>query len=271
MTELKALRHFIVDMDGVLYHGDKPVTGGGDFLDTLRDQGLRFVLLTNNSTLTPQQYVEKLARMSIRVSEAEILTSALATALYLKRVAPPASRIYMIGEDGIRTALREASFILSDGRADYVVVGFDRHVTYQKLKTASLAIRSGAIYVATNPDTTLPCEEGLAPGIGAILAAITAATGVTPIVIGKPRRAIFQQALARLQATERDTAAIGDRLDTDIVGARSVGLTTIFLLGGASSEEELRASKVHPDYVFPHIRALHRALLKPDCCGSQDG
>jgi len=199
--------------------------------------------------------------MNIRVQEDEILTSALATASYLKSVASPGSRIYVIGEDGIETALREAGFILSNDHIDYVVVGFDRRLTYEKLKIASLAIRAGATFIATNPDTTLPSEEGLAPGNGAILAAITAATGVTPIVIGKPQRAVFEQALARLRATPKDTGVIGDRLETDILGAKSVGLTTIFLFGGASGEEDLKTSKIQPDYIFANIRTLHHALF----------
>ena len=167
----------------------------------------------------------------------------------------------MIGESGINSALGQAGITLSDTSVDYVVVGLDRQLTYEKLRIASLAIRGGARFIATNPDPTLPTEEGLAPGIGSILAAITAATGVTPTVVGKPQRSIFEQALLALSADTEDTAAIGDRIDTDILGAHSMGLTTIFLLGGASSEQDLSASEVRPDYVFPHMRALHRAAF----------
>ena len=262
MTALKALRHFIIDMDGVLYHGNQPNEGSAALLNELRSRGLGLLLLTNNSTLTPQQYVEKLARMDIRVSVSEILTSALATAQYLAAIAQPASRVYMIGENGLETALREAGFTLANHEVDFVVVGLDRHLTYEKLKIASLAIRAGAAYIATNPDVTLPTEEGLAPGIGAILAAISAATAVRPTVIGKPQPAAFRQALSLLQASPADTAAIGDRIETDIEGAQSVGLTTIFLLGGASSEDDVRSSPVRPDYVFPDMLALHDALSR---------
>ena len=268
MVPLSAIRHFIIDMDGVLYHGNQPVDGAADFLKAIREHGKRFILLTNNSTMTPGQFRSKLADMSISVSEDRIVTSASATALYLKSVAAPESRVYVIGESGIHSALRETGFTLSDSRIDYVVVGLDRQVTYEKLRIASLAIRGGAAFVATNPDPTLPTEDGLAPGIGSILAAITAATGVTPTVVGKPQRSIFEQALLKLRADTKDTAAIGDRIDTDIVGAHSMGVTTIFLLGGASSEHDLSVSAVKPDYVFPHMRALHRAAFDSAAAGA---
>jgi 4-nitrophenyl phosphatase len=140
-----------------------------------------------------------------------------------------------------------------------VVVGFDRHLTYRKIATASLAIRAGAKFIGTNPDNTLPSELGQMPGNGATLAAIAAASDKAPLIIGKPQPAIFQLALQRLQAEPQSTAMVGDRLDTDILGGHAVGLVTVLLLSGVTSGEDLAGSSLIPDLILEDVAALHRA------------
>ena len=259
MSRLKEVEAFVIDMDGVLYRVDAPIPGAAQFLQALQQKGTPFLLLTNNSTLTPEMYVAKLSRMGIKVQPADILTSALATAGYLRANVPTGSRVYVIGEEGIFDAVRNTGCVITDENPEYVVVGFDRQISYEKLATATLAIRRGAKYVATNPDLTLPSEAGQLPGCGAILAAITAASGVAPLMIGKPQREMFDQAVEHLGSDRSTTAMVGDRIETDIVGAQNAGLLTVLLLSGASTQEEAARMEWPADFVFNDIGALLEA------------
>ena len=214
------------------------------------------MFLTNNSTRTPGQHVTKLGKMGIVIEESDDLTSAQATALYMEKIAPPGASVYAIGEEGLRAALGERYTIAEEG-ADFVVVGMDTGLTYEKLRVATLLIRGGAKFIATNPDKTLPTEEGFVPGNGASLAALEAATGVAPFVVGKPEPAIFDLALARMGVGKEGVAVIGDRLETDILGGHRAGLSTILVLSGATSRQELENSSIKPDLVFENVRQLY--------------
>lgn len=257
--KLRALKSFIIDMDGVLYRGQQPLAGAKEFLNYLQEQGVPFILATNNSTLTPRQYVAKLRAMDIEVTAEHILTSGQATAVYLSKIAPPKTRVYVIGEEGLFFAMKEQGFLITDKEVNFVVVGLDFGVTYEKLKIATMAIRAGASFIGTNPDTTLPTERGLIPGTGAILSALEAATGVNPLVIGKPQPILLQLAMEKLGANPDGTAIIGDRLETDILGGREIGLTSVLVLTGISDREELETSPSQPDLVFEDIGRFYQA------------
>jgi 4-nitrophenyl phosphatase len=259
-AKLTQLRSLIIDMDGVLYRLNTPLAGAAEFLQFLRQTRKRFLLVTNNSTLTPAQYVDKLAGMGIAAREDDILTSGEATAQYLASVAPPGTRVYVIGEHGIRVALEKRGFVLAeDTEVAYVVAALDRQLTYDKLRTATLAIHAGAQFIGTNPDKTLPTEAGLIPGAKAILAALEVATGTPPLIIGKPEPAMLQLALHKLRAEPETTAIIGDGLETDIPGGHRLGLMTILVLSGVTAPEQLARSALQPDLVYPDIATLHRA------------
>jgi 4-nitrophenyl phosphatase len=220
------------------------------------------LLFTNNSTLTPDQYVEKLATMGIHVKREQIFTSAQATALYLPQILEPGAPVYMIGEDGLRAALVEAGYELVEDRAvEAVVVGMDTHVTYAQLRLATLAIRGGALFVGTNPDVTFPAEDGIVPGNGAILAALETATEQAPLIIGKPEKPIFDIALKRLDACPDTTVMIGDRPETDILGAKQASLKTIFVLSGVADEQDLQTWNLIPDWTYEDVSALHASWL----------
>jgi 4-nitrophenyl phosphatase len=267
-AKLTQMHSLIIDMDGVLYRLNTPLAGAAEFLQLLRQRDKRFILVTNNSTLTVAQYVEKLAGMGIAASEEDILTSAEATAQYLASVAAPKTRVNLIGEYGIRFALEKRGFVLAeDSDVAYVVAALDRQLTYDKLKSAALAIRGGAQFIGTNPDRTLPTEEGLIPGAKAILAALEVATDTAPLIIGKPEPAMLQLALQKLGAEPKTTAIIGDGLETDIPGGHRLGLMTILVLSGVTTGQQLARSALQPDLVYPDIAALHRAWaqgLEPD-------
>ncbi|GAB4256204.1 MAG: HAD-IIA family hydrolase [Methylomicrobium sp.] len=259
----------IIDMDGVLWHGSKPLPGLIDFFETLREKDLRFILATNNATLTADQYVEKLADMGVSITAEQVLTSAMATAFFLsQQVDPAVTRVFVIGEDGARQPLIERGFTLVDSfqpdrpseNADVVVCGLDRTLTWQKLATATYSIRNGATFIGTNADTSLPTEYGMTIGNGAILAALQAATGVAPITIGKPEPIMYRQAMSLLRAEPGETIAIGDRLDTDILGAVRAGMSSLMVLTGVSSAADLERSDFQPTWIMPDIRAITQVL-----------
>ena len=259
LDKLKPIQSLIIDMDGVLYRGDRAMPGAKEFIRLLRQQGVPFVLLTNNSTRTTWQYVTKLQRMGIEVEESVILTSGQAAAMYLEKVAPPGASVYLIGEDGLRLEVARRGFTIVEEDVAFVVVGMDTRLTYEKLKKATLAIRRGARFIGTNPDKTFPLPEGIVPGAGAILAALKASTGVKPFVVGKPQRAIFELALEKMDAAPDKAAVIGDRLDTDIAGGVDAGLTTILLLSGIARSQDVERSSVKPDLVFADMQELYEA------------
>ena len=247
-------------MDGVLWRGETPLPGLHDFFALLEVRHLPYVLATNNASKTPEQYIEKLARMGVTTTTEHVLNSATAAADYLATQAAPGTPVYPIGGPGIREALRSHGFTLTDGDyADYVVVGWDRDLTWQKLATATLLIRRGAGFIAANPDRTFPMENGLVPGNGAQVAALVAATDVTPMMIGKPAPSLYERALARMGTSPQETLVIGDRLDTDILGGLRLGMPTALVLSGITQADELAGTPIHPDVFFDDLAALVRA------------
>lgn len=259
MLTLSHLRAFIIDMDGVLWEGQRPLPGLPEFFATLRQRGLKFVLATNNASQTPEQYLAKLANFGITVSREEILTSAQAAALYLHQHNGSRVRAFVIGEDGVQQALTEQGFTLTnlyEVNADYVVVGMDRALSWDKLATATLNIRAGAKFIGTNPDRTLPTERGLTHGNGAVLAALQASTEIAPLIIGKPEPTMYQLAMQRLDVPAEQVAAIGDRLDTDILGAVRAGCQSILVLSGVSTLAEVERSEFKPTWVMTGISEI---------------
>lgn len=254
MQTLATVTHLIIDMDGVLYLGDQPMRGLREFFAFLRERNIRFILATNNSTRTPQAYVEKLAGMGVTVSPEEILVSGQATARFLAREYAPGTRVHVFGMPSLKEAITEEGFVLADQDVQLVVASMDRDVTYEKLKRATLLIRGGARFIATNLDPTNPSEEGLLPGTGSMIAALETASGTRAQAIGKPQPTMYQLAMEQMGASPQTTAAIGDRVDTDILGGKKAGLTTICVLSGSSSRAEAEA--VETDLIFDDIAHL---------------
>ncbi|MGC9360931.1 MAG: HAD hydrolase-like protein, partial [Anaerolineae bacterium] len=175
---------------------------------------------------------------------------------YLRTLAPVGTRVNVVGEQGLIQELQRFGFVIAGRDADVVVAGWDKTVTFEKLKTATLAIRDGAMFVGTNPDKTYPMENDIIPGAGSILAALIAATDVEPVIVGKPEPIIIQRCLDMLDASAEDTAILGDRLDTDILGGQRAGIGTILVLTGISTREEAAAWNPPPDLVVNNIPDL---------------
>jgi 4-nitrophenyl phosphatase len=267
LTTLKSIRNLILDMDGVLWHGETPMPGLVDFFTTLRRLEINFVLATNNATKTAVLYTQKLARFGVELPARQILTSAEATAAYLRDQYPNGAELYVVGEVGLRDALTAQGFhivtaeTVEKGAAPpLVVLGFTRHATYRDLALGALLVHKGARFIGTNPDPSFPSEVGPMPGAGALLAVISTATGVQPTVIGKPGPLLFQEGLQRLGGAPHNTAMVGDRLTTDIVGGQTARLFTILLLSGVTRHEDIERLDIHPDLVLADINALAARL-----------
>lgn len=266
--DLKKIEKLILDMDGVLWRGETPMPGLNAFFETLNEIGIDYVLATNNATKVAAQYVEKLKRFGVEVRADQILTSAEATAAYLRSRYPAGTSAYVVGEEGLRQAMlaKEFELLAADGfvgtgvQAELVVVGFTRQVCYPQLASAAHLIHQGSRFVGTNPDVTFPSEVGPLPGAGSLLAFVEAATGVEPLIVGKPSPAIFHEALERLGGTPEATAMVGDRLETDIRGAQTAGLHTILLLSGVTDREKATQSNIQSDLVCENIVELSHLL-----------
>jgi 4-nitrophenyl phosphatase len=255
------VRGLLIDLDGVVYTGRQAIPGAPEFLGEARQRGMPFLLVTNNSTATPEQVAERLAGMGVQVTPMEILTSAQAAMAYVRAHSDGRKRVLVVGETGLTTAAEEQGLEVCVDGADWVVAGLDRAFDYQKLARATRAVRGGARFVASNADALLPIEGGdVLPGAGSIVAAIRAATGVEPVVVGKPEPAMFEAGVLKLggfQAAE--VAMIGDRLDTDIAGGHAAGLQTILVLTGVTTRALLSSATGQPDAVaddLPGVASL---------------
>lgn len=265
LRRLRAARAWIFDMDGVLYRGNEVLPGVREMLDALTLRERQVMMATNNSMSTPEAYERKLAMMGLEVPASAVITSALATRDFLLRELPAGAGIYVIG----MPALSEQLFAdtpfhpvnTDQEHAAAVVLGLDLTFTYDKLKTANEAIRRGARFIATNADSTLPTEHGLVPGAGSIVAAVAAASGVLPVVIGKPETPMLEMAMARLGTRPEETVMIGDRLDTDVLAGERAGMPTVLVLSGVSTREDLRTAEALPDVVVSDMPSLVQALV----------
>ncbi len=265
-VDWSTLRGVLIDLDGVVYTGRDPIPGAAGFLSEARRRGLKFLLVTNNSTTSPELVAQRLSGMRIDVDPNEILTSAQAAVGYVRRHAEAGATVRIVGEAGLRQAAEEEGLVIVDGDAtsEWVIAGLDRAFTYEKLAAATRAIMGGAQFVATNADALLPVEGGqVVPGAGTMIAAIKTATAVEPVVVGKPEPGLFEHGLQRLGGLAPDQVAmIGDRVDTDVDGGRRAGLRTILVLSGVTSRAEAEAASPPPDATLPNLASV-TGLLWP--------
>jgi 4-nitrophenyl phosphatase len=229
-------------MDGVIWRSDTPIGDLAGIFARIEARGLKYVFATNNGTRTPEQYVERLAEFGVKVKPSQVVTSALGVAYMLSHKYPKGTKVFMIGEDGIKVALEEKGFeVLSTDdapAAKVVVMGIDRNITFDKMREATLLVRSGALFYATNPDKTFPTPRGEIPGAGAWISVITTATEVEPIIAGKPFPFMMELSLEILGTKKEETLVVGDRLETDIAAGQAVGCPCALVLSGVSTKEQ---------------------------------
>ncbi len=256
-SNIKAL---IIDMDGVIWRGDAPVGDLPATFKRIRERGLRFVFATNNGTRTSEQYVTRLQGFGVDVEPWQVITSAQAAAHGLSQKFSPGTKVFMIGEAGIRYALEEKGFeVLSTEDATHaqaVLVGIDREITFQKMVEATLLVRSGIPFYVTNPDKTFPTPRGEIPGAGAWYSVIVTASGVEPIVAGKPFPFLMELALEKLGTQKEETLVVGDRIETDIAAGQGVGCQTALVLSGVSSKLQADSWRPAVDLVADDLSSL---------------
>jgi len=258
----QAFQRFVLDLDGVVWTGDEPVPGAPETIRSLRDAGKRLAFVTNNSASTPETYAKKLADVGAQGEESEIVTSADAVARLMGEKIPAlrGRSAYVIGGPGLIEAVTSCGVRISDGadptECSIVIVGWDRELTYEKLKIATLAIRAGATFIASNSDATYPAPDGLWPGCGAIVAALRTSTGVEPMIAGKPQPLMLEVAQDRVGGPP--ALMIGDRIETDVMAAQAVGWPSALVLTGATGVPELAVAPGWPDFV---LRSLADVLI----------
>lgn len=255
MKTLEQIRGLIIDMDGVLVRGASPLPGISEFFAMLKERELDFIIATNNATITPELLAGRLEAVGVQISPNQVITSAMAAAEYLCEHQTQDGKVLVVGESALRQAITTAGFEICEDshEASAVVVGLDREASWSKLSEAAYALRAGAIFIGTNPDPSIPTERGIAIGNGALLAAIEVATGVQPIIIGKPETYLFQYALRRLGTKPDETLTLGDRLDTDILGGINTGLCTALVLTGVTSRQDLENASIQPDWIYEDL------------------
>ncbi len=250
----------ILDMDGVIWKENQPIGDLPNIFTEIRRKGLRFTLATNNAVRTIPAFMEKLAAMGVEVQPQEIINSAMAAAHILKEKFPQGGPVYMVGEEGLTTALAEKGFYPSDDHVLAVVAGLDRRFTFKKLFRANHHIRCGAFFIGTNPDRTFPTPNGFVPGAGSILAAIEAASETIPFIAGKPSPGLYNLALERLGTPLENTLAIGDRLETDILGAQQMGCRSALVLSGVTTMEMAVKWQPQPDLIGEDLAGIINQL-----------
>ncbi len=265
VMNLATLKTLFIDGDGVLWHADRAVPRLVEFFATLHRRGIRWGLLSNNAAPTVDDFVDKLRGFGVEAERGNIISSSTVTAAFLGQRYPAKSTLYVIGQQGLKQSLSDAGFGVADGDAEpvgavAVVIGIDWDFTYRKMAVATRLIRGGAAFIATNTDATYPTPDGLAPGAGSIVAAVAIASGQQPAIMGKPEATMYRVAMQQFEADPATTVMLGDRLETDIAGAKPLGLGTILVLSGVSTREDVASSGIAPDLIYDDIGALADVL-----------
>ncbi len=252
-NNIPQLKTILLDMDGVIWRGYEPVIDIQALFDKIHALDFQPFCVTNNSTSTVDGYLERLNGFGVGLSPEQIITSAEATASYLAGYVPEGSSIYVIGEEGLKETITKYGYRITDDpeidQPSAVVVGLDFNITYKKIYLAANLVRDGALFIGTNPDKTFPLSGSVAPGAGSIISPVEAASGKVPEMIGKPERHLYQLALSRSGSLPEETLMVGDRLDTDILGAQRLGIWTGLVLTGISSLDEAENWQPRPDMI----------------------
>ena len=249
VEKIKEKKGFIIDMDGVIYHGNKVLTGVKEFVDWLISENKKFVFLTNSSERTPAELQEKLIRMGINVNKDVFYTSALATAMFLNSQKPGGSA-YIIGEAGLINALYDVGYRMNNVDPDYVVVGESRSYSYERICHAVNLVLNGARLIGTNPDLTGPVENGIVPATKALIAPIELATGRSAYYVGKPNPLMMRNALKKLGCSREEAIIIGDRMDTDIIAGIESEIDTCLVLSGITTIESIVNFPYTPRFIL---------------------
>lgn len=250
---------FVLDMDGTFYLDNEIIDGALDFLEQVKRLGKRYVFFTNNSSKSPNTYIEKLAKMNCHISRDQILTSGDVMIHYLKEN-HPGKYVYLVGTPDLEANFRENGINLTEEQPDVVVIGFDLTLTYEKLMRACLYIRNGAEFLATHLDINCPTKDGFIPDCGSMCAAIALSTGKEPKYVGKPFKETMDYVLAKTGAELEKVTFVGDRLYTDVKTGINNGAHGILVLSGEAKMEDVAGADVVPDAIFNGLKDMAEML-----------
>lgn len=244
---------YLIDLDGTIYQGKNRIPAGERFIKRLQERGIPYLLVTNNTTRTPEMVQSMLAnQFHIETSIETIYTATMATVDYMNDM-NRGKTAYVIGETGLKSAIAAAGYVEELENPAYVVVGLDSQVTYETLAIATLAIQKGALFIGTNPDLNIPTERGLMPGAGALNALLEAATRVKPVFIGKPNAIIMNKSLEVLGIQRSEAVMVGDNYLTDIMAGIQNDIATILVTTGFTRPEEVPTLPIQPDHVLSSL------------------
>lgn len=249
VQNIKEKSGFIIDMDGVIYHGNRLLPGVNEFLTWLESSGKKYLFLTNSSERTPRELQEKMKRLGVNAEEDHFYTSALATASFLASQKPNGSA-YIIGDAGLIHALYSAGYTINNVNPDYVVVGDTHGYNFEKIELAINLVLKGAKLIGTNSDVTGPIETGITPSTKALIAPIEIATGKKAYFVGKPNPLMMRIALKRLGVKREEAIVIGDRMDTDIRCGLESEIDTLLVLSGITDRNEIDKFPYRPRFVL---------------------
>lgn len=244
---------YLIDLDGTIYQGKNRIPAGERFIKRLQERGIPYLLVTNNTTRTPEMVQSMLAnQFHIETSIETIYTATMVTVDYMNDM-NRGKTAYVIGETGLKSAIAAAGYVEELENPAYVVVGLDSQVTYEMLAIATLAIQKGALFIGTNPDLNIPTERGLMPGAGALNALLEAATRVKPVFIGKPNAIIMNKSLEVLGIQRSEAVMVGDNYLTDIMAGIQNDIATILVTTGFTRPEEVPTLPIQPDHVLSSL------------------
>lgn len=257
----------LLDLDGVIYEGQNAIVDSVESIKELRSKGIQVGYITNNSSRTPETIANQLRSFGLELDADQVISSAQAGVELLSTLIPAGAKVLVVGGEGLRSRVLEAGFEIvstSESKPTAVIQGFAPDVSWKDLAEASYSIQGGAVWVATNQDWTIPREKGIAPGNGTLVSAVHTAVGQLPKVAGKPERAIFETAIREFSA--QNAIYVGDRLDTDVVGANRAGIGSGLVLTGVTTRKELLAAKPEsrPQYVLETLKDLTSAYRHPE-------
>jgi NagD protein len=251
----KLKKTYLIDMDGVLVHGERVIPGAQEFIGRLNEGGHKYLILTNNSRYTPDDLQHRLNASGIPVDKTHLYSSAMATAAFVQTQRPGGSA-YVLGGTGLYQALTEAGYSLTDYNPDYVILGETDSYSYDRIIRASQLIMAGVPFIATNPDPSGPTETGIIPGCGAVASLLQTATGYIPYYVGKPNPLIMRLALRYLEEHSQNAVMVGDRMDTDIKVGLESGLETILVLSGVTKQEMIGKFPYRPQKVAASVAEI---------------
>jgi NagD protein len=248
-------KNYLIDMDGVLVHGNRPVPGANEFIERLKQRGRKYLVLTNNPMFTPGDLAHRLQSIGLEIQKEQIFTSAMATARFLDSQHPN-GKAFVVGESGLTEAIHSVGYILTETDPDYMVLGETFSYNFDRITKAVRHVANGARFIATNPDPTGPTESGIVPACGAMAALIEKATGKSAFFIGKPNPFMMRAAMNFLGVHSEDTIMIGDRMDTDVLAGIQSGLETILVLSGVTSRPQMADFSYQPKYIYDSVAEI---------------